>query len=403
MIPEKVLEQTETRFEHHQPSITSILNEVQLGNSRLNLDDPARVIARLERLGANQTQARDILNGEPVSAIKDLDETVRVGIERLLGKNDLISASFLSRGLRAAKAVVRVEIGGGQSRQPAGYGTGFLISNHVLLTNNHVLETLAIASSSQVRFEYEETADGDLNPGVAFALEPEKLFYTDPELDFTVVAVKSNSVKSNSVNGDRSLEEFGWLPLYKSPDRHIKTERVNIIQHPNGEKKQLALRENEIIDRDDDFLRYQTDTTPGSSGSPVFNDAWEVVALHHSGVPKRDANRRVLKRDGSLYQNGEDESLIDWIANEGARASRIVSTLELVSFVGQAEVLIQSVIAATTPPTEETTVNKPSEGRVIPTYPGTTNLTPTERSNFQVHSSGVHTTIPKHHRTDRPP
>ena len=46
---------------------------------------------------------------------------------------------------------------------------------------------------------------------------------------------------------------------------------VNIIQHPNGERKQLALRQNNIIDMLDDFLQYETDTAPGSSGSPTFS------------------------------------------------------------------------------------------------------------------------------------
>ena len=64
----------------------------------------------------------------------------------------------------------------------------------------------------------------------------------------------------------------------------IKGEYVNIVQHPNGEPKQLALRENQLVDVLENFLHYQTDTAPGSSGSPVFSDEWEVVALHHSGV-----------------------------------------------------------------------------------------------------------------------
>jgi endonuclease G, mitochondrial len=35
----------------------------------------------------------------------------------------------------------------------------------------------------------------------------------------------------------------------------------------------------------DEFLHYEADTQPGSSGSPVFNDQWELVALHHASVP----------------------------------------------------------------------------------------------------------------------
>ena len=40
----------------------------------------------------------------------------------------------------------------------------------------------------------------------------------------------------------------------------------------------LALRENQIVDLLEQFLHYRTDTEPGSSGSPVYNDQWQIVA-----------------------------------------------------------------------------------------------------------------------------
>ena len=57
---------------------------------------------------------------------------------------------------------------------------------------------------------------------------------------------------------------------------------VNIIQHPYGGPKKVALRNNLVYDSNFPKLRYFTDTDHGSSGSPVFNDAWEVVALHRA-------------------------------------------------------------------------------------------------------------------------
>jgi V8-like Glu-specific endopeptidase len=30
-------------------------------------------------------------------------------------------------------------------------------------------------------------------------------------------------------------------------------------------------------------VQYLTDTLPGSSGSPVFDTKWNIIALHHSG------------------------------------------------------------------------------------------------------------------------
>ena len=35
-------------------------------------------------------------------------------------------------------------------------------------------------------------------------------------------------------------------------------------------------------------VQYLTDTLKGSSGSPVFNSAWQVVALHHSGGESKE-------------------------------------------------------------------------------------------------------------------
>ena len=60
---------------------------------------------------------------------------------------------------------------------------------------------------------------------------------------------------------------------------------VNIVEHPNGWIKKLVVRENRLVARLDQVLHYEADTEPGSSGSPVFNDGWEVIALHHWGEP----------------------------------------------------------------------------------------------------------------------
>ncbi len=103
----------------------------------------------------------------------------------------------------------------------------------------------------------------------------------------------------------------------------IKGEYVNIVQHPNGEPKQVALRENQIVDLMENFLHYKTDTAPGSSGTPVFNDEWELVALHHSGVPDRDRDGNILAIDGGLWSEEMGEHRVKWVANEGARVSRI--------------------------------------------------------------------------------
>lgn len=47
--------------------------------------------------------------------------------------------------------------------------------------------------------------------------------------------------------------------------------------------KQISLYHNIVTHTNERIVQYLTDTLKGSSGSPVFNSEWEVVALHHSG------------------------------------------------------------------------------------------------------------------------
>ena len=114
------------------------------------------------------------------------------------------------------------------------------------------------------------------------------------------------------------LWQFGCLPLIEATGKTSEGEWLTIIQHPSGQRKQLCVRENKFIKRTDDMLWYTTDTMPGSSGSPVFNNDWFVVALHHAGVPEMKDGVAVRQSDGSEK----------WIANEGVRVSRIVQTLK---------------------------------------------------------------------------
>ena len=59
---------------------------------------------------------------------------------------------------------------------------------------------------------------------------------------------------------------------------------LNIIQHPSGHPKRVALRNNLLTGADDETIRYFTDTVTGSSGSPVFNDEWQVIGLHRGST-----------------------------------------------------------------------------------------------------------------------
>src|SRR6185369_4641513 len=83
----------------------------------------------------------------------------------------------------------------------------------------------------------------------------------------------------------------------------------------------------DLPDNPDWAAHYEGDTEPGSSGSPVFNDQWELVALHHSGVPEMDQAGNFKDIDGGIWRPGDDPARLHWVANEGIRVSRLVDHL----------------------------------------------------------------------------
>jgi len=111
----------------------------------------------------------------------------------------------------------------------------------------------------------------------------------------------------------------------------VTGEPVFIIQHPNGESKKISLLNNKMMIRNEQssYLYYEADTEPGSSGSPVFNRQWEVVALHHSVEFARDPEDRILAKDGSLWNEAMGTAAIQTMSfNEGVRVSRILKQVE---------------------------------------------------------------------------
>jgi endonuclease G len=245
----------------------------------------------------------------------------RLVYERIINGNELQDANYLERGARAARSVARIAIRDLEGRL-IGWGTGFLVAPRVLITNNHVLPGSDVAAESVAQFRYELDADGRMQSAIPFRLLPSELFYTSPERDFTVVAVEEQSS-----SGGVPLSDFGYLPLVSTLGKVAEGEWLTIVQHPNGERKQLCVRENQLLKIEGDVLWYSTDTLGGSSGSPVHNNDWYVVALHHAGVP-HIVNGKYQTVDGRDFDPSRDtEQSIKWIANEGIRVSRIVDEL----------------------------------------------------------------------------
>ncbi|MEE2033716.1 DNA/RNA non-specific endonuclease [Rhodococcus chondri] len=269
---QRIAERTEPRMHHAQ-----VLRQP---GGMAEANDDFRIIKRINhienyyRSGEGTAPAPDL-----AAAVKQAEEVFEVDredlLERIINTADFLGVRYLDEGTAAARSVGRVLIDL-RSGRPRGYGTGFMVSPTLLLTNHHVLPDAHTARVSRIEFDYQDGPGGaELTPRT-FGFDPDRFFIADRARDFALVAVDATP---------DALQEYGFSRLTAEQGTVIIGESVTIVQHPGGRKKQIVLRENRIIDIPERFVHYCADTEPGSSGSPVFNDQWEVVALHHASVP----------------------------------------------------------------------------------------------------------------------
>lgn len=213
-------------------------------------------------------------------------------LEKIIGnRSSLLPIIFLTRGVDVSRSVARIELADG------GSGSGFLTEDNLVITNHHVIPTVQAAESAVVQCNYQKTLSRLDAPVVEFKLDPAAAFSTSAADDWTAVRVA----------GDPNAD-WGALPLHKTILN--KGDWINIIQHPGGGPKQIALYDNLVVYADDSRVQYLTDTLPGSSGSPCFDSEWNVVALHHSG--------------GWLREPGSKER---YYRNEGIHINRVIDGL----------------------------------------------------------------------------
>lgn len=227
------------------------------------------------------TKIEEKKTSESEKEIKVADEK---GLEKIIGRNGLQSIEWLKRGIQKANSVCKIHTSDGY------VGTGFLVEGGYIFTNNHVIGSASVAQFSQVEFGYDSLDD---TPSVFYDLD-HKSFETSEVLDYTKVKVKDN-------HPNVKLATWGKLQINNIPPN--KSDALVIIQHPQGRQKELAFSDgtNSIWDH---RLHYKVTTEPGSSGSPVFDINWNVVALHHAGghIPINARGDTKFVNEGILFR-----------------------------------------------------------------------------------------------------
>ena len=264
------------------------------------LQDKLRILLETIAAGPNAAVANrlgELLAAEPVTeapaasgGVSWADEVGAMDageLERQLeAEPTLLDIAFLERGLELAPAVCRLLVTAGTERF---LGTGFRIGTDLLLTNHHVLFPNGDdpASGVEAWFGYEQSFAGAARAHTVVASDPATITGA-ADHDWAVVRTAEPIPETAPV-----IDLPGILPKPVAVN-----DRVYIIQHPMGGMKKIGMIHNVVRYVDEDVIGYRTDTEGGSSGSPVFDEQWRLVALHHKWTVRQVGGRAETLNQG---------------------------------------------------------------------------------------------------------
>jgi hypothetical protein len=201
--------------------------------------------------------------------------------------------------------VCRVDIKGD------GAGTGFLVGPDVVMTNYHVVEKAITGAGGikpadvTVRFDFKMLNDGTtINSGAVFELaandwlvDSSPYHPREPSGDMGAELPKPDQLdyallRTAGRPGESAIGKNVPPPVGERPRGWLRVKRdypfdtgtpLFIVQHPLTAPLKLALETDGVIGMNGNKTRvnYRTNTEHGSSGSPVFDQDWDLVALHH--------------------------------------------------------------------------------------------------------------------------
>ncbi len=238
------------------------------------------------------------INKENIELEKDIHENQGF-LEKIVRKRaPFIPFDSYVKGLSAiGKQIARIEIPRGTEA-----GTGWLVGPNLVLTAYHVVEKIHKNEHGfdftdlVVRFDYtvvnglSRTCAVKENWLIDYAPYSEKdlqLSLQDPaanELDYALLELVENAGNEAFPDGSNR----GWIEIHEYPVVMSIDDFVMIPQHPDGRPLELAFGALQKYNNAANRIRYDTNTEPGSSGSPCFNIGLQPFAMHQASGPAKN-------------------------------------------------------------------------------------------------------------------
>lgn len=243
------------------------------------------------------------------------------------GPGEWVTGAFIEQarhiGRRVARLLVPRYSGGILASRVGGVGTGWLIAPGLLLTNHHVIEARESdeppASDTDFRQQGENTVlwfdyhrEGQIEAQDLPAVSVAEVIASNRRLDYALLRLSDSA----------SLADRQQVAVARERPELAPGTRLNIVQCPGGGPLRYAIRNNFFVGlgKYPYQIRYLTDTVKGSSGAPVLDDSWQVIAIHHG----------YKKVDPALYNKEAGKSELVKYHNEGIVINDILSDMPTV-------------------------------------------------------------------------
>jgi len=238
-------------------------------------------------------------------------------LEKVFGDEGFKTFEWYRLGLSRCSSVARFETKTGR-----GMGTGFVVDGgdvhpslrgrFLVLTNAHVISNdpnvQPALRPEQARVSFECW----LNKPQHF--EVARFVWSSPPGKLDATLVELTPTLKNCIG-------YGTWTAVAAQQKH-----VYLIGHPLGGTLSLSLHDNRFLAYRDPKLHYRTPSESGSSGSPVFDENWGFIGLHHAGsfrMPRIEGQPGTIEANEGISLEAIRAEFAASFQVSGGRAERV--------------------------------------------------------------------------------
>jgi hypothetical protein len=183
----------------------------------------------------------------------------------LADQDAALFTQLVERGEENCKALAaRSAVGRIESPKGTGIGTATLIGKSLLLTCDHIFSKSQV-KQAWVRFNY--TSGSYALDSDVFELDLDTATRSS-QLDYALVRVKGEPKQRTANLIDAILDS---------------NQEIRLIHHPQGQHIVISGL-GQIVQVGEDYIDHNISTDEGSSGAPIFNRDWQLVAIHRGNL-----------------------------------------------------------------------------------------------------------------------